>query len=97
MPAVCAKHPRYPLLGARTGLVAERGGASSPASGVVRAGTRYGLLYPVQKDQEAERCSPGSILEGDAAQGVSIEVWRCHGGARTKLGGVVDADSLRAC
>ena len=31
------------LLGARTGLVAERGGASSPASGVVRAGTRYGL------------------------------------------------------
>ena len=31
------------LFGARTGLVAERGGASSPASGVVRAGTRYGL------------------------------------------------------
>ena len=31
------------LLGVRTGLVAKRGGASSPASGVVRAGMRYGL------------------------------------------------------
>ena len=31
------------LLGVRTGLVAERGGASSPASGVVRLGMRYGL------------------------------------------------------
>ena len=31
------------LLGVRTGLVAERGGASSPASSVVRAGMRYGL------------------------------------------------------
>ena len=47
------------LLGARTGLVAERGGASSPASGVVRAGTRYGLLYPAQKDQEAEEVLTG--------------------------------------
>ena len=31
------------LLGGSDGLVAERGGASSPASGVVRAGMRYGL------------------------------------------------------
>ena len=42
------------LLGARTGLVAERGGASSPASGVVRPGTRDGLRYLAQKDQDAE-------------------------------------------
>ena len=42
------------LLGARTGLVAERGGASSPASGVVRPGMRYGLRYLAQMDQEAE-------------------------------------------
>ena len=42
------------LLGARTGLVAERGGASSPASGVVRLGMRYRIRYLAQKDQEAE-------------------------------------------
>ena len=50
------------LLGARTGLVAERGGASSPASGVVRAGTRYGLLYPAQKDHEAEEVLTGLYI-----------------------------------
>ena len=50
------------LLGARTGLVAERGGASSPASGIVRAGTRYGLLYPAQKDQEAEEVLTGLYI-----------------------------------
>ena len=42
------------LLGARTGLVAERGGASSPASGFVRPGMRYELRYLAQKDHEAE-------------------------------------------
>ena len=50
------------LTRARTGLVAERGGASSPASGVVRAGTRYGLLYPTQKDQEAEEVLTGLYI-----------------------------------
>ena len=50
------------LFGARTGLVAERGGASAPASGVVRAGTRYGLLYPTQKDQEAEEVLTGLYI-----------------------------------
>ena len=43
------------MFGARTGLVAERGVASSPASGVVRAGTRYGLRYLAQKDGQEIR------------------------------------------
>ena len=50
------------LLGARMGLVAERGGASSPASSVVRAGMCYGLLYLAQKDQEAEEVLTGLYI-----------------------------------
>jgi hypothetical protein len=50
------------LLGARTGFVVERGGASSPASGVVRTGMCYRLRYLAQKDQEAEEVLTGLYI-----------------------------------
>ena len=71
------------LLGARTGLVAERGGASSPASGVVRPGMRYGLRYLAQKDQEAEEML--TELGIGRGGGAGQKSGRTGGGARIQI------------